>query len=106
DRAVLRRALLRAGVLLPRTARHAVPTAPAAAVLVPACDRRAAAHGEGAPVMSPAARHRGSRTAPAASHRPGGPMVKAEGVHKSFGRLEVLKGISFEVAPREVMCLL
>ena len=33
-------------------------------------------------------------------------MVKAEGVHKSFGRLEVLKGISFEVAPREVMCLL
>src|SRR3954452_22408287 len=34
------------------------------------------------------------------------PMVKAEGVHKRFGRLEVLKGISLEVAPREVMCLL
>jgi polar amino acid transport system ATP-binding protein len=33
-------------------------------------------------------------------------MVKAEAVHKSFGRLEVLKGVSFEVAPREVMCLL
>jgi polar amino acid transport system ATP-binding protein len=33
-------------------------------------------------------------------------MVKAEGVHKSFGRLEVLKGISLEVRPREVMCLL
>src|SRR5207302_9448313 len=33
-------------------------------------------------------------------------MVKAEGVHKSFGRLEVLKGVSFEVAPQEVMCLL
>ena len=28
----------------------------------------------------------------------GGPMVKAEAVHKSFGRLEVLKGISLEVA--------
>jgi polar amino acid transport system ATP-binding protein len=34
------------------------------------------------------------------------PMLKAEGVHKRFGRLEVLKGISLEVAPREVMCLL
>jgi polar amino acid transport system ATP-binding protein len=35
-----------------------------------------------------------------------GPMLKAEAVHKHFGRLEVLKGISLEVAPREVMCLL
>ncbi len=34
------------------------------------------------------------------------PMVKAEGVHKRFGRLEVLKGISLEVQPGEVMCLL
>jgi polar amino acid transport system ATP-binding protein len=34
------------------------------------------------------------------------PMVRAEGVHKRFGRLEVLKGISLEVQPREVMCLL
>src|SRR6202790_1391865 len=33
-------------------------------------------------------------------------MVKAEGVHKRFGRLEVLKGISLEVAPREVVCIL
>jgi polar amino acid transport system ATP-binding protein len=33
-------------------------------------------------------------------------MVKAEAVHKRFGRLEVLKGISLEVKPREVMCLL
>jgi polar amino acid transport system ATP-binding protein len=33
-------------------------------------------------------------------------MVKAEGVHKRFGRLEVLKGITLEVMPREVMCLL
>jgi polar amino acid transport system ATP-binding protein len=35
-----------------------------------------------------------------------GPMLKVEGVHKRFGRLEVLRGISLEVAPREVMCLL
>ena len=33
-------------------------------------------------------------------------MVKAEGVHKRFGRLEVLKGLDLEVAHGEVMCLL
>ncbi len=33
-------------------------------------------------------------------------MVKAESVRKRFGRLEVLKGISLEVAPEEVTCLL
>lgn len=33
------------------------------------------------------------------------PMVKAESVYKSFGRLEVLKGIDLEVAPREVFCI-
>jgi polar amino acid transport system ATP-binding protein len=33
-------------------------------------------------------------------------MVKAESVTKRFGRLEVLKGISLEVQPKEVMCLL
>jgi polar amino acid transport system ATP-binding protein len=33
-------------------------------------------------------------------------MVKAERVRKRFGRLEVLKGISLEVAPKEVTCLL
>ncbi|MEO3768422.1 amino acid ABC transporter ATP-binding protein [Streptomyces sp. B8F3] len=32
-------------------------------------------------------------------------MVKAEGVHKSFGLTHVLKGIDLEVAPREVFCL-
>ncbi len=37
---------------------------------------------------------------------PGTPMVKAEGVHKSFGRVEVLKGINLEVAGGEVLCLL
>src|SRR6516225_8837894 len=33
-------------------------------------------------------------------------MVLADGVCKSFGRLEVLKGIDLEVQPREVMCIL
>jgi polar amino acid transport system ATP-binding protein len=36
----------------------------------------------------------------------GAPMVKAEAVHKSFGRLEVLRGIDIEVQPREVMCMI
>jgi polar amino acid transport system ATP-binding protein len=34
------------------------------------------------------------------------PMVKAEGVHKRFGQLEVLKGITLEVKRGEVMCML
>jgi polar amino acid transport system ATP-binding protein len=33
-------------------------------------------------------------------------MVRAEGVHKRFGRLEVLKGINLTVGRGEVMCLL
>ena len=33
-------------------------------------------------------------------------MVRAEGVHKSFGRLEVLKGIDLEVRTGEVFCLI
>jgi polar amino acid transport system ATP-binding protein len=33
-------------------------------------------------------------------------MVKAEAVHKSFGRLEVLKGIDLKVQRGQVMCLL
>jgi polar amino acid transport system ATP-binding protein len=33
-------------------------------------------------------------------------MVLAEGVHKRFGRLEVLRGISLEVQPGQVMCML
>ncbi|MDQ1602672.1 MAG: polar amino acid transport system ATP-binding protein, partial [Actinomycetota bacterium] len=40
-------------------------------------------------------------------HRDGKPpMVRAEQVHKSFGHLEVLKGIDLEVEPREVMCII
>ncbi len=34
------------------------------------------------------------------------PMVQAEGVHKRFGRLEVLRGIDLTVEPGEVLCLL
>jgi polar amino acid transport system ATP-binding protein len=34
------------------------------------------------------------------------PMVKAEGVHKRFGKLEVLKGVSLQVQPGQVMCIL
>ena len=34
------------------------------------------------------------------------PMVRAEAVHKSFGRLEVLRGIDLEVEPKEVMCII
>lgn len=33
-------------------------------------------------------------------------MVQAENVFKSFGRLEVLKGIDLVVAPREVLCII
>jgi polar amino acid transport system ATP-binding protein len=33
-------------------------------------------------------------------------MVRAEGVHKRFGRDEVLKGIDLEVAAGEVLCLI
>jgi polar amino acid transport system ATP-binding protein len=34
------------------------------------------------------------------------PMVDADNVHKRFGRLEVLKGITLRVQPREVMCVI
>jgi polar amino acid transport system ATP-binding protein len=34
------------------------------------------------------------------------PMVSAEQVHKRFGRLEVLKGVSIEVGAGEVVCML
>ena len=34
------------------------------------------------------------------------PMVLAEGVHKQYARLEVLKGIDLAVQPGEVMCII
>src|SRR6266540_2761365 len=33
-------------------------------------------------------------------------MVKAHGVRKHFGRLQVLKDINLDVAPREVVCMI
>jgi polar amino acid transport system ATP-binding protein len=36
----------------------------------------------------------------------GTPMVRAEEVHKSYGKLEVLKGVSLTVQPGEVTCLI
>jgi polar amino acid transport system ATP-binding protein len=33
-------------------------------------------------------------------------MVKAESVHKRFGRLEVLKGVSLEIGSGEVVCII
>ena len=42
-------------------------------------------------------------TGPQGSAAP--PMVEARGVRKSFGHVEVLKGIDLTVAPREVMCI-
>ncbi len=35
-----------------------------------------------------------------------GPMIKIEDLHKKFGHNEVLKGISLEVAPREVLSII
>ena len=34
------------------------------------------------------------------------PMVKAEAVHKRFGRLQVLKGVSLEIQAGEVVCMI
>src|SRR5438445_13673138 len=34
------------------------------------------------------------------------PMVRAESVRKSFGRLEVLRGVDIDVNPREVVCII
>ena len=34
------------------------------------------------------------------------PALRAQGVHKRFGHLEVLRGITLEVHPSEVMCLI
>ncbi|HEX6488823.1 MAG TPA: amino acid ABC transporter ATP-binding protein [Candidatus Dormibacteraeota bacterium] len=36
----------------------------------------------------------------------GGAMVRAEAVHKSYGRLEVLRGVTLAVAPKEVICII
>jgi polar amino acid transport system ATP-binding protein len=45
----------------------------------------------------------GSIPAPAA---PGQPIVSVREIHKSFGAVEVLKGVSFDVAKGEVVCII
>jgi polar amino acid transport system ATP-binding protein len=43
---------------------------------------------------------------PQLSESSGMPMVLAEGLHKRFGRLEVLRGIDLSVERREVVCII
>jgi len=43
---------------------------------------------------------------PTLSGRGGIPMVLAEGLHKRFGRLEVLRGIDLKVERQEVVCII
>jgi polar amino acid transport system ATP-binding protein len=45
----------------------------------------------------------GTSTAPGA---PGVPVLKAVGVHKSFGPLEVLRGVDLSLSAHEVVCLI
>jgi polar amino acid transport system ATP-binding protein len=40
------------------------------------------------------------------SERANGVALRVEGVHKSFGRLEVLRGIDLDVAEHEVVCVI
>ncbi len=35
-----------------------------------------------------------------------GPIVRIQNIHKYFGRLHVLRDVSFEIHPREVVCLI
>jgi polar amino acid transport system ATP-binding protein len=35
-----------------------------------------------------------------------GPMVRLQGIHKSFGKLEVLKGVDLDIKKGEVICVL
>ena len=48
----------------------------------------------------------GGRTVGASGRRLGKEALRVEGLHKSFGELEVLKGIDLVVAEHEVVCLI
>ena len=52
--------------------------------------------------MSVAMTHEAQGAAPSASE----PLIRVEGLHKSFGELEVLKGIDLAVAPGEVLTMI
>lgn len=45
-------------------------------------------------------------TGPAAAWTPDQPMVSLKDVHKAFGELEVLKGVSLDVMKGEVICII
>ncbi len=47
-----------------------------------------------------------SETGKTTSWTPDQPMVSIKDVHKSFGQLEVLKGVSFDVMKGEVICII
>ena len=48
----------------------------------------------------------GNAWPPVGASRTATPMVLGEGLNKRFGRLEVLRGIDFEVARQEVVCII
>jgi polar amino acid transport system ATP-binding protein len=48
----------------------------------------------------------GGQPGPATPPVPGGEAIRIEGLHKSFGQNEVLKGIDLSVATNEVVCLI
>ena len=47
-----------------------------------------------------------SNLSPNSSWTPDQPIVSLRGVHKSFGTLEVLKGVTFDVMKGEVVCII
>ncbi len=47
-----------------------------------------------------------AETATVTAWTPDQPLVSVKDVHKSFGDLEVLKGVSFDVMKREVICII
>jgi len=56
--------------------------------------------------MTEAASAPGSTPGSAPGWTPDQPMIAIEDLHKSFGKLEVLKGISFDVMKGEVICVI
>ena len=70
-----------------------------AATLFVAITIRPRASRTGSCARSPAAAGRGSRERQA-------PALELEGVHKSFDKLEVLRGIDLELAEHEVVCMI
>src|SRR5690606_13107941 len=118
DLRVPRRDAVPGGCLVPHAdvglqRRPVLPGAPLRPRFHPAAAAHADPEGEGEPVVPrPPERRPGmiqkkkQTAAPTSARDSSVPMVKAEGVHKSFGPLEVLKGIDLEVKCGEVFCLI